>query len=120
MVKREVWGFRMNSVIVEHEPETGRDDEALDLRRVEIAGSPFPAPRGALPHTWNEFKKLKRQVRDVAVQELERQFLIDTLDHCGGNVSRAAAEIGIQRTNLHALMRKHGLTSGRKALDRVA
>ena len=30
---------------------------------------------------------------------------------CGGNVSRAAEEIGIQRTNLHALMRKHGLTS---------
>jgi transcriptional regulator of acetoin/glycerol metabolism len=73
-----------------------------------------------LPPTWNEFKKLKRQVCDVAVQQLERQFLINALHRCGGNVLRAAAEIGIQRTNLHALMRKHGLTSRRKDLDRVA
>jgi DNA-binding NtrC family response regulator len=42
---------------------------------------------------------------------LERRFLVDALERCGGNVSRAAEEIGIQRTNLHALMRKYGLTS---------
>jgi DNA-binding NtrC family response regulator len=64
-----------------------------------------------LPHTWEEFKRLKQQVRDTAVQQLERRFLIEALDRCQGNVSRAAEEVGIQRTNLHALMRKYGLTS---------
>lgn len=62
-----------------------------------------------LPRTWEEFKRLKQQVRDAAVEQLERRFLSESLERCGGNVSRAAEEIGIQRTNLHALMRKYGL-----------
>jgi len=49
-------------------------------------------------------------VRDAAVSELERRFLTEALDRCNGNISRAAEEIGIQRTNLHALIRKYGLT----------
>jgi DNA-binding NtrC family response regulator len=72
------------------------------------------APRttvSQLPHTWDEFKRLKQQVRDAAVDQLERRFLSETLQRCEGNVSRAAEEIGIQRTNLHALMRKYGLSS---------
>ena len=64
-----------------------------------------------LPHTWEEFKRLKQQVRDAALHDLERRFLSQALERCQGNVSRAAEEIGIQRTNLHALMRKYGLTS---------
>ena len=70
------------------------------------------APRSTatqLPHTWEAFKRLKQQVRDTAVQELERRFILQALERCSGNVSRAAEEIGIQRTNLHALMRKYGL-----------
>jgi DNA-binding NtrC family response regulator len=62
-----------------------------------------------LPRNWEEFKQLKQQVRDAAVEQLERRFLSETLQRCEGNVSRAAEEIGIQRTNLHALMRKYGL-----------
>ena len=69
----------------------------------------LPADR-PLPHTWEEFKTLKQQVRDSAVHQLERRFLIEALERCDGNVSRAAEEIGIQRTNLHALIRKYGLS----------
>ncbi len=70
------------------------------------------APRttvSQLPQTWEEFKRLKQHVRDAAVEQLERRFLSEALQRCEGNVSRAAEEIGIQRTNLHALMRKYGL-----------
>lgn len=78
----------------------------------EIRQAPVRAASGAeLPRTWEEFKLLKQQIRDAAVQQLERRFLVDALTRCGGNVTRAAEEIGIQRTNLHALMRKHGLGS---------
>jgi DNA-binding NtrC family response regulator len=63
-----------------------------------------------LPRTWEEFKRLKQQVRDSAVEQLERRFLSEALRRCDGNVSRTAEEIGIQRTNLHALLRKYGLT----------
>jgi len=64
-----------------------------------------------LPSNWEDFKKLKQQVRDAAVQELERRFLIEALGRSQGNVTKAAADVGIQRTNFHALMRKYGLTS---------
>ena len=72
---------------------------------------PRPAAGTVLPRTWDEFKRMKQQVRDAAVCQLERRFLVETLGRCQGNVSRAADEIGIQRTNLHALIRKHGLAS---------
>lgn len=78
-----------------------------EVRRVQIRS----ASGTTLPRSWEEFKRLKQQVRDSAVQQLERRFLLDILERYSGNVSRAAEEIGIQRTNLHALLRKHGLTS---------
>ncbi len=65
----------------------------------------------SLPNTWEEFKQLKQHVRDAAVQDLERRFISNALKRCEGNVTRAADEIGIQRTNLHALMRKHDLSA---------
>jgi DNA-binding NtrC family response regulator len=68
------------------------------------------------PRNWKEFKRLKQQVCDAAVDQLERRFVSEALQRCQGNVSRAAEKIGIQRTNLHALMRKHGLTSERRDL----
>jgi len=64
-----------------------------------------------LPQSWDEFKKLKQQVRDMTVRQLERRFLIEALQRSGGNISKAAEEVGIQRTNFHALMRKHGITA---------
>jgi len=63
-----------------------------------------------LPRLWEEFKELKQQVRDAAVRDLERRFLVDALQRSGGNVTQSAEDIGMQRTNFHALMRKHGLT----------
>jgi len=69
---------------------------------------PIPIP---LPKDWEAFKKHKQQVRDAAIQEIERRFLVESLQRSGGNVSKAAEEVGMQRTNFHALMRKYGLTS---------
>jgi DNA-binding NtrC family response regulator len=62
-----------------------------------------------LPRTWNEFKKFKSRIREAAVEELERRFLLDALRRCAGNVTEAAEEVGMQRTNFHALMKKHRL-----------
>ena len=64
-----------------------------------------------LPKKWEEFKKLKQQMRDAAGQQIERRFLAEALQRSDGNVSRAARDVGMQRTNFHAMMRKYGLTS---------
>jgi len=64
-----------------------------------------------LPSNWEEFKRLKQEVRDAAVRELERRFLIEALARSEGNVTKAAKDVGMQRSNFHALMRKYGLTA---------
>ena len=54
---------------------------------------------------------MKQQVSKAAVDELERRFVIAALKRSAGNVSKAAEEVGMQRTNFHGLMRKHGLSA---------
>lgn len=77
----------------------------------EIRQAPVRPGVTQLPQTWDQFKKLKREVSLAAVQELEYRFLREALQRCGGNVTRAAEQVGIQRTNFHALLRRHRLTS---------
>jgi transcriptional regulator of acetoin/glycerol metabolism len=43
------------------------------------------------------------------VGELTRKFLRAVLMQAGGNVSRAAARAGMQRTYFHRLMKAHGV-----------
>jgi len=62
-----------------------------------------------LPRTWDEFKKLKRQLESASVKELEQRFLLAALERSQGNVTQAADDVGMQRTNFHALLRRHGL-----------
>ena len=89
------------------------DGERIELWHLptEIRQVPLRTSVTQLPRTWEEFKNLKRQVSNAAVNELERRFLTAALQRCGGNVSKAAEDVGIQRTNFHALLRRHGLTS---------
>lgn len=93
------------------------DSERIEARHLppEIRQIPIQATAVSLPSTWAEFKNLKQQVREVAVQEMERRFLLAALQRSDGNVSKAAESVGMQRTNFHALMRKHGLASDQVA-----
>jgi len=63
-----------------------------------------------VPRTARELREVKKRLRQNAVREVEKAFVVDALRRNQGNVSRAAREIGMQRPNLHALLRKHGVT----------
>ena len=63
-----------------------------------------------LPDKWEEFKELKRRTSAAVIEDLERRFLLEALARADGNVTRAAEIVGMQRTNFHALLHKHGLT----------
>jgi len=76
---------------------------------VELRQLPIQASLPELPRTWEAFRALKRQLACAAVKELEHRFLSSALARSGGNVTKAAEEIGMQRTHLHALIRKHRL-----------
>jgi DNA-binding NtrC family response regulator len=89
------------------------DSQRIEPRHLppEVRQGPSRSTATQLPQNWEKFKRLKQQVKDAAVQELERRFLTEALERSEGNVSKAAEEVGMQRTNFHALMRKYGLSS---------
>ena len=68
-----------------------------------------------IPVTNKEFLALKKRLREQAVTDLEREFVLEALQRNGWNVTRAAAEVGIQRPNFQMLMRKHGIRGGHGA-----
>ncbi len=68
----------------------------------------------SVPRTNEEFLQLKKVLREQAVAELEREFTLASLERNNWNVTRAAQEVGIARPNFQALMRKHGIRSGRE------
>jgi DNA-binding NtrC family response regulator len=76
----------------------------------EMQRIPVRPAQAAIPRTWEEFRALKRQACEGTIQELECQFIMQALERSGGNVSKAAQDVGMQRTNFHALMRKYRLT----------
>jgi DNA-binding NtrC family response regulator len=77
---------------------------------VARAGLPEPYP---VPQNNQEFLALKKKLREQAISELEREFVLDALQRNDWNVTKAAQEVNIQRPNFQALMRKHAIRSGR-------
>ncbi len=63
------------------------------------------------PNNWGEFKKYKLNAQKELLAQIEKQFLADALKHAEGNVSKAAKNVGMQRTNFHSLLRKYNLSS---------
>ena len=64
----------------------------------------------AIPETIEELKAAKKHLIDVRYGDLEKAFLVKALKACDGNITRAAARVGIKRPNFHALMKKHNLS----------
>jgi DNA-binding NtrC family response regulator len=71
--------------------------------------SPGLSAEFAVPRTNTEFVSLKKKLREQAVVDLEREFILEALQRNAWNVTRAATDVGIQRPNFQALMRKHGI-----------
>ena len=77
----------------------------------EESGEAFiPHPEtGTAPKTLGELRREKKRLRQQSAAGLERAFVLDALRRAGWNVSRAARETGMERTGLHALIKKHGI-----------
>jgi DNA-binding NtrC family response regulator len=51
----------------------------------------------------------KNELTDLTMEEMEKQFILQTLDRHSGNVSHAARALGMTRTALYRRMKKHHL-----------
>jgi DNA-binding NtrC family response regulator len=61
------------------------------------------------PRTSDELKEIKKVARQKSVEEVEKQFVIGALKRNHWNVTRAAEETGMQRSNFQALMKKYDI-----------
>jgi DNA-binding NtrC family response regulator len=79
-----------------------------------VVTRPWLVDEAAIPKTNREFVLLKKKLREQTIAEVEKEFILHALERNKWNVSRAALEVGIQRQNLQALIRKHGIKPPKK------
>lgn len=61
------------------------------------------------PATNEELKQIKKEIRQKAVAKVEKNFVMNALMQNDWNVTRAAQNTGLQRTNFQTLMKKHNI-----------
>lgn len=62
-----------------------------------------------VPESLEELNSVKKHLLRDTFGEIEKAFLIKALKESEGNITHAAARVGMQRSNFSALMRKHRL-----------
>jgi DNA-binding NtrC family response regulator len=63
--------------------------------------------RSVLPKTSEELKALKKEIRESSVRDIEKLFIEEALKRNDWNVSRAARDVDMLRSNFQALMKKY-------------
>lgn len=59
-----------------------------------------------MPQNVEELKETKRQIRERAVEPIEKAFVLQALKRNNWNITRAAEETGMLRPNFQALLKK--------------
>jgi len=62
-----------------------------------------------VPRTSEELKQIKKIARQKSVENVEKHFVLGALKRNRWNVTRAAEETGMQRSNFQALMKKYDI-----------
>jgi DNA-binding NtrC family response regulator len=82
---------------------SGPEITACDLIAQPTGSNNAAAPIDGLPRTF-------REAKERFVEGFERDFLLQALKRSGGNISKAAEEVGMYRQNLQQKMRELGIT----------
>ena len=87
------------------------EKEVISTRELPLSdeADPKDAWVDRVPQTSGELKLVKKEIRTSATADIEKRFLLQALEKNGWNVSRAARQVGLQRSNFQALMKKHGI-----------
>ncbi len=84
---------------------------AIDLTAIPtMVGHASSAEWDDVPADARALAARKKELRDEAVERIEKLFVLKALQNAEWNVTHAAEAVGMKRPNLHALMRKHGIT----------
>ncbi|MFO7688116.1 MAG: sigma-54 dependent transcriptional regulator [Desulfobacterales bacterium] len=85
--------------------------DQITLKELPIfsGGQDFGHLVDAVPSNNEELKRVKKEIRKKATDQIEANFIRSALERCDGNITQAARETGLQRTNFQSMMKKHGI-----------
>jgi DNA-binding NtrC family response regulator len=87
-----------------------------DGPEITLQDLPDTIPRDAppadveTPKTLEDLKRVTRELKHKAVEDVERQFVLNALTTNHWNVALAAAAVQMQRTNFYRLINKHRIS----------
>ena len=67
-----------------------------------------------IPETLQELNASKKHLVEEVFGHIQKAFLLKALKACGGNISRAAEKVGMQRPNFYALLKKHNISENKQ------
>ena len=87
------------------------ESDQITLKELPVFsdGHDFGRLVDAVPSTNEELKRVKKEIRKKATDQVETNFIRSALERCDWNITRAARETGLQRTNFQSMMKKHGV-----------
>ena len=100
---RELENVSERLVLIAKEDMITLENMPEDLR-VAIC-RPATLPQREVPHKAFGFGSILRDQKE----EIEKQVIVRVLGECGGNVTRAAAQLGLSRKGLQMKMIRHRL-----------
>ncbi len=88
------------------------DENRISLKDLPLLGevSEIDEMIESIPKTNEELKFLKKEIRQKAVNKIERNFILNALAENDWNVTQSAIKTGLNRTNFQALIKKHKIT----------
>ncbi len=93
------------------------EKSSITLKELQVSGEPDEINQllERVPQTSHELKQFKKEIRTRATAAVEKSFLLQALDKNAWNVSQAARQVGLLRSNFQALLKKHGITRKARA-----
>jgi two-component system NtrC family response regulator len=67
------------------------------------------------PKTLDELKAAKKKFLKVYFGKIEAAFLSQAISRADGNITLAAKNAGMQRSNFSAMMKKHGIVADKSS-----
>jgi len=90
------------------------DDTLGSGRLAEIFGASASHGGMPAPRTNEDLKRARKLARESSVCDIEKAFVLDALARNDWNITRAAEDTGMQRTNFQALIAKYNINLSQK------